>query len=88
MLVKLKNQMNKRKLEALNEKRSEDNLEASASELNLFVKLNKISPSLDTGEISNTIQRIKNDTLNSILTSSSSTRFETTTQQSNIELIF
>ena len=59
MLVKLKN-LNKRKLES-NTKNVDDKVEASASELNLFIKSNTISPTMNIMEISNLIKR-KNET--------------------------
>lgn len=61
MLVKLKN-LNRLRLDASADRNAglDDKLEASASELNTFIKLNTI-PTLDTMEISNLISR-KNET--------------------------
>lgn len=77
MLVKLKN-LNRRKLDASADRNAgaddkPDKLEASASELNTFIKLNTISPTLDTMEISNLISR-KNES-----SSVSATQTEPTT---------
>lgn len=65
MLIKLKN-LNKLKFDASSDKNATavDKIEASASELNTFIKLNTISPTLDTMEISNLISR-KNETTSS-----------------------